>query len=126
VFKTLFSHDPIEFNDLFETKSVSTALYLDFNEGAGPDEHNYHFVGRVGAFCPVYEGHGGGLLLREKDGKYYAATGTKGYRWLEADMVRTLKRESDIDRGYYNKLVDEAVTDISKYGDIEWFMQQED
>ena len=32
VFKTLFSHAPIEFDDMFETKSVTSALYLDFNE----------------------------------------------------------------------------------------------
>lgn len=124
VFKTLFSHEPIEFNDLFETKAVSSALYLDLNEGLGENEHDYHFIGKVGAFSPIYQGRGGGLLLREKDGKYYAATGTKGYRWLEADMVRTLKREDDIDRGYYNNLVDEAVADISKFGDIEWFMSE--
>jgi hypothetical protein len=123
VFKTLFSHEPIEFNDLFETKAVTTALYLDMNEDLGEDDHDYHFIGKVGAFCPVYPGRGGGLLLREKDGKYYAATGSKGYRWLEADMVRALKREADIDRGYYNSLVDEAIEDISKFGDIEWFMQ---
>lgn len=124
VFKTLFSHEPIEFNDLFETKAVSSALYLDLNEGLGENEHDYHFIGKVGAFSPIYQGRGGGLLLREKDGKYYAATGTKGYRWLEADMVRTLKREDDIDRGYYNNLVDAAVADISKFGDIEWFMSE--
>lgn len=123
VFKTLFSHEPIEFNDLFETKAVTSALYLDMNEALGEDEHDYHFIGKVGAFCPVYSGRGGGVLLREKEEKYYAATGTKGYRWLEADMVRELKREDDIDRGYYNRLVDEAVEDISKFGDIEWFMQ---
>ena len=68
-------------------------------------------------------GNSGGPVFAEKDGKYYAATGTKGYRWLEADMVRELGREDDIDRGYYNKLVDSAVEDISKFGDIEWFMQ---
>ena len=32
VFKTLFSKEPIEFRDLCETKSVTTALYLDLNE----------------------------------------------------------------------------------------------
>lgn len=32
VFKTLFSHEPIEFDDLCETKSVKTAMYLDLNE----------------------------------------------------------------------------------------------
>lgn len=33
VFKTLFSHEEITFEDLCITKSVNTALYLDFNEG---------------------------------------------------------------------------------------------
>lgn len=32
VFKTLFSHKPIEFKDLCETKQVTTAIYLDYNE----------------------------------------------------------------------------------------------
>ena len=32
VFKTLFSHDPIEFDDMCETKSVTSSLYLDTNE----------------------------------------------------------------------------------------------
>ena len=32
VFKTLFSKEKIEFNDLCETKSVTSALYLDMNE----------------------------------------------------------------------------------------------
>ena len=32
VFKTLFSHEPIEFRDMCETKSVESALYLDMNE----------------------------------------------------------------------------------------------
>lgn len=32
VFKTLFTHEPIVFEDLCETKSVQTALYLDLNE----------------------------------------------------------------------------------------------
>lgn len=33
VFKTLFSHEEIEWTDLAETKSTTTALYLDMNEG---------------------------------------------------------------------------------------------
>lgn len=163
VFKTLFSKEPIEFSDLCETKSVSTSLYLDMNEGLPnrtdaekelayrdkhdvvddhigykdptfknvSDEelrriisegHNYIFVGRVGQFCPIKKGCGGGLLMREKDGKYYAATGSKGFRWLESEMVRDLGKEDDIDRRYYNKLVDDAVETISKYGDFEQFV----
>ena len=63
--------------------------------------------------------------MREKDGKYYAATGSKGYRWLEAEMVKTLGKEDAIDRSYYDKLVNDAVADISKYGDFEWFVSDE-
>lgn len=123
VFKTLFSHDPIEFKDKCETKTVTSALYLDMNEGLGEDEHNYHFVGKAGLFCPIKPGCGGGLLMREKDGKYNAATGTKGYRWLEAETVQTLNKENDIDLTYYNKLVDEAIEAMAKYGDVEWFIK---
>ena len=32
VFKTLFSHEPLEFSDYTETKSTTSALYLDMNE----------------------------------------------------------------------------------------------
>ena len=162
VFKTLFSKEPIEFEDMCETKSVTSALYLDMNENlsdvseyekkleavdkklrnmpeysayieekkileeAIATGHNYVFVGKVGQFCPIKSGCGGGLLTREKDGKYYAATGSKGYRWLESEMVRTLNKEDDIDRTYYNRLVDDAIETISKYGDFEWFVSEKE
>ena len=89
------------------------------------DAHNYIFVGKVGSFCPIKPGCGGGVLYREKDGKYYAAGGTKGYRWLEAEMVKTLGKEADIDRSYYDNLVNDAVADISKFGDFEWFVSDD-
>lgn len=168
VFKKLFSKEDIVFDDMCETKAVSSALYLDMNEdlpdvvewerlknirGAdstqwtkkdrliyednvnlSADEldaniaagHNYIFVGKVGQFCPIKPGCGGGLLMREKDGKYNAATGSKGYRWLESEMVKELGKECDIDRSYYDKLVDDAATDISEYGDLEWFISDDD
>ena len=88
--------------------------------------HNYRFIGKVGAFCPVKAGCGGGILLREQDNKYYAATGTKGYRWLEAEMILELKKEGDIDYEYYRRLVDDAIEKISKYGDFEWFVAESD
>jgi hypothetical protein len=122
VYKTLFSREPIEFEDMCETKSVSTSLYLDMNESLPEGEHDYHFVGKVGAFCPIKPGKGGGVLLREKDGKYYAAGGSKGYRWLEAEVVKALEKQDDIDRSFYAALVDDAVKNISKYGDFEWFI----
>lgn len=150
VFKTLFSQSPINFRDLCETKTVTSSLYLDMNEGLpdvsqyekrladmkknkvdpeGYEEliatiatgHDYHFVGKAGSFCPILPGRGGGILLREKDGKYSAATGTKGYRWLESEVVKTLNKQYDIDRRYYAAMVDEAIASISQYGDFEAF-----
>lgn len=165
VFKKLFSKEDIVFEDLCETKSVSSSLYLDLNEDL-PDVskeektlelwkkkwvdsvdllprneinvkssleadiskgHNYRFVGKVGQFCPMEPGAGGGLLLREMINKktgeksYAAATGSKGYRWMESDMVTTLGKEDGIDLSYYDAMVNDAITTISKYGDFEWF-----
>lgn len=170
VFKKVFSKDPIKFEDLCETKQVSTALYLDMNEGA-PDVsdyeaekaklikrydsddaqkqeiekeandivlheldaliaegHNYIVVGRVGRFCPIKAGCGGGLLMRETVNKktgereFAAANSSKGYRWLESEMVQEFGKEDDIDRGYYEALVDDALDVISKFGDVEQFI----
>lgn len=122
IFKYLFSKEPIKFEDMCETKTVTSSLYLDMNEDLGDDQHNYKFVGKAGSFCPIKPGCGGGLLMREKDGKYNSATGAKGYRWLEAEMVKDLHKEKDIDKTYYQHLVDDAVKDIEKFGDFEWFV----
>lgn len=162
VFKKLFSKDPIKFEDMCETKQVSTALYLDMNEkledvseleterdkilkqredyqyvnvdrleelnkliAAG---HNYIFVGKVGRFCPIKPGCGGGLLMRETNNKktgereFSAANSSKGYRWLESEMVQELGKEDDIDLNYYNKLADDALTVLAKFGDVERFI----
>ena len=168
VFKTLFSKEPIAFEDKCETKQVMTSLYLDMNEdleqhpdvekeliwrdkeikknsldpstcmiyrdptfkNVSYDElkaiedkaHNYIFVGRIGRFCPIKPGCGGGVLLRKQGDKYHAATGSKGYRWMESEMVQNLGKEEDIDLKYYNTLVDKAVESIEVYGDFEAFV----
>lgn len=165
VFKTLFSKEPITFDDVCETKSASTSIYLDRNEGY-PDVtdeetelanrlynernekqkklnpafdemttedlvkevakgHCYQFVGKVGRFTPVKQGCNGGLLMREKDGKYYAVGGSKGYRWLESESLDK-KNMNIVDIRYYRNLVDEAVNDISQYGDFEWFVSDKE
>lgn len=168
VFKSLFSKEKIMFDDLCETKAVTSALYLDMNEGL-PDVssyekelsklesdykkgvisdttfeqrcyelndpiskgHNYRFVGKVGRFCPIKENCGGGVLLRETFNKktgltgYAAATGSKGYKWLESEMVIKLEKENDINKEYYDKMVDDAVDGISKFGDFEWFVSND-
>ena len=161
VFKTLFSKEPIEFNDLCETKSVKSAIYLDMNETL-PDVtaeekeldklekkyrkgevsdgeykvnkdhlmdiiktgHDYRFVGKVGNFCPIVPGKGGGELVRDQNEKYYNVVGTSGYRWLESELVRGVNEEY-IDRSYYHSLVDKAVETISQYGDFEWFVSSD-
>ena len=53
--------------------------------------------------------------------KYCYATGAKGYRWLEYEYVKEMGLEKYVDRSYYRALVDQAVEDISKYGDFEMF-----
>lgn len=135
VFKTLFSKEPIEFKDLCEAKEVKTAMYLDMNEALPEDEHDLHFIGKVGNFCPIKPGCGGGVLVKTKktdddSAKYDSVTGTlkpdkTPYRWLEAEAVKLLGKEDDIDKSYYRKLVDDAVEAISQYGDFERFVADE-
>ena len=116
VFKTLFSHEPIEFDDLCEIKSVTTAIYIDMD----PDgEHDYKFVGRCGKFTPVKVG--GGILVRKSADKYNSVTGSKGYLWMESKDAEVLPPEI-IDHEYYVELVNDAKDTISKYGDLEWFV----
>lgn len=129
-FKTLFSKEPIEFEDTCEAKEVKTAIYLDQNENLPDGEHDLHFIGKVGNFCPIKPGCNGAELvkeMRDKEGniKYDSVTGAKGYRWLEAEMVKTLGKEGDIDRSYYEKLVSNAIDEINRLGDFEWFVSDD-
>ena len=57
---------------------------------------------------------------------FRSATGSKGYRWLESEMVYTFKEmRENIDISYYDKLVDDAAEAISEYGDFNWFVSDE-
>lgn len=130
VFKKLFSKESLEFKDLCQTKSVTSALHLDMNEDLGEDEHKYIFVGKVGNFCPIKPGCGGGLLMREnrdKDGnvKYDSAVGADGYRWLESEFVKEFDKQKDIDYSFYESLANAAIDEISKHGDFEWFVSDD-
>lgn len=124
VFKTIFSKERVTFLDMCETKAVTSpsVIYLDMNEGLAEGEHDYRFVGKTSSFVPIKSGKGGGILYRFKDEKYYAITGTKGYRWLEASLVKTLKKEKDIDENYYSMLINNVIEHISKFGDYERFV----
>ena len=86
--------------------------------------HDYQFVGRVGLFCPIVPGKGGGLLMRKgTDGGYSSVTGTKGYRWLEANKVMQLKYEGNIDMQYFNGLSTVAIETIEKFGNFDGFVR---
>lgn len=122
VFKKLFSKEEILFEDLCETKSVTDALYLDMNEELPEGEHDYQFIGKVGLFVPIKPGCGGGILCKEANGKYNAAVGTKGYRWLEAEIVKLAHKEDDIDMTYFEALADKAKETINKFGDYDIFV----
>ena len=130
VFKTMFSHEPLEFRDFCETKTVSTAMYLDMNEGMPEDEHNLIFVGKAGLFCPIIPGAGGGILVREQEMKgeikYNAVGGTKGYRWLESEVVEANHKEKDIDMSYFTRLVWDARASIDEYGDVNEFVPEDE
>ena len=98
-------------------KTVTTApSYLDFGQG------DPHFVGRAGLFVPVREGVGGGTLLRGKEDKFHAVTGTKGYSWMEAAVVRELGLEEAVDLWTTSGNLSMQRSSASpEYGDIEWF-----
>ena len=117
-----------EAENKYEKGLISDTTFEEVGQRLRPivDEgHNYIFVGKIGQFCPIKEGCGGGILYREKDGKHYAVTGTKGYRWLESEMVRKLEKEGDIDQSYYDNMVTDAINDISVYGDFSWFVSED-
>jgi len=178
VFKHLFSHQPIEFKDLCETKTVTSALYLDLNEkmsdvseheknrdklvsklkklkkvydgSANSSQehlmaetemalitkeienldkliaqgHNYVFIGKAGSFCPIKPGYGGGILCREKDGKFNAATGSNGYRWQEGERIKVADKFEIIDMNYFEELAQTAIKTIEAYGSFEKFADE--
>ena len=197
VFKTCFSKEPIQFQDLCETKQVNTTMFIDQIEtvenrnelladlvirkdisklkdileqmrqdtSLTPEEakakfenvskkiekrrallnpkfinftdgevelraHNYKFVGKVGLFCPMKPGYGGGELVREQlktDGSIgmNSVTGTKDYLWMESEDVETKSLEKFINIDYYENLVQDAIKSISEYGDYNWFVSDD-
>lgn len=124
VYKTLLTGDPILPNDYKEVKTVTTAIYLHDSASPMHTAAEPRFIGRAGAFVPVREDvPGAGTLLRINGDKYDAVTGTKGYFWKEFSMVVSENGiPEQLDMSYYDALVDDAFDEISKYGDIETFL----
>ena len=126
VFNTLFGSKDIDFEDYCETKQVGKGvIYLDFSGIEKPqpeDLEKMHFIGKIGRFVPVPESSPmAGRLWRFSEGKFYAVTGTKDYKWAEAGVVKAMGENSDIDMTYFEALVNKARDDIEYYGSFEWF-----
>lgn len=115
VFKTLLSHEPIEFEDLCETRNVVKGSIYISSEATGK-----RFVGRIGRFIPIKAGtdKGEGQLLRVVDDKEYAVSGTKGYLWLEAETVQEHGLHEAIDYSYYEALLQKAQDALREVGYI--------
>ena len=115
--------------DMFKKGKISDTSYDKIKRELEPQiakGHNYIFVGRVGQFCPIVPGGGGGILYRKSDDKYYAVTGTKGYRWLESEVVQGADKIRAIDQDYYISLVNDARKAINQHWDVEEFLTDDD
>jgi len=126
VFKTLFSHQPITFDDYCETKQVSKgAMYLDFTGIEKPsieDLEKMQFIGRIGRFVPVSQNSDvAGKLWRVSEDKFYAVTGTKDYKWAEAHVVQAMGENAHIDMTYFEKLANDAFETIEFFGPFKDF-----
>jgi hypothetical protein len=123
IFKTLFSGEELGFNDFCENRTViQGTMYLDREEHEKDEELDYHnmrHLGRTGRFVPVLEG--GGTLYRVKEERYYAVTGTKGHRWIEAEIAQTMP-DLQIDMSYFERLQSEAVETIEEFGSFQEFV----
>jgi energy-coupling factor transporter ATP-binding protein EcfA2 len=125
VFKTLFAKEELEFTDFCEGRSVvKGAMYLDFSDeanGLEPDISKMRHVGKTGQFVPVLTG--GATLYRVFEDKFYAVSGTKGHRWVEAEVAK-LKDDLQVDMAYFDKLKDSAIAAIEKFGSFEEFVKE--
>lgn len=86
---------------------------------------NLIHVGKTGRFTPVKEGYGGGQLYRIKDGKHYAAAGTKGYLWADSNIAMDLP-DDGIDYDFFDNLVKEARKNLEQFLEGSGFNSVED
>lgn len=131
VFKTLFSHENVEFADFCEARSVVKGSMYLYDGSERPvnglldgDAALLRHVGRTGLFVPVEKD--GGALFRVFEDKYYAVSGTKGHLWVEADVAieEGQKENLEIDMTYFEKLKDTAVKAIEQFGPFEEFVKE--
>ncbi len=120
VFKTLFTHEELGFDDFCEMKNVTQGtMYLSFDHDFGSEAvlTNMVHLGQTGSFVPVTSD--GGTLWRVKDGNFYAVSGTKGYQWITRDVAaqRDIAGTLNINMAYFEDLKQKAVTQITQFND---------
>jgi hypothetical protein len=119
VFKQLFSGEEVTFQDLCEGRSVQKGTMYLGKDVEEPDYKEMRHVGKTGLFVPVTEG--GAKIYRVHEGKYYAVAGTKGYMWMEAEVAKE-KKNLKVDMSYFEKLREDAIAAIEKFGSFNDFV----
>lgn len=126
IYKSLFTHEPITFEDMCETFTVNAgALHLVFDEGTDKEVDKY--IGRVGQFTPVLTGKGA-HLYRVNEGKRYAASGSTNketkerYDWLESKEVVNNHLEGIINKSFYISKCNDAIDTLNKFGNYDQFV----
>jgi hypothetical protein len=56
--------------------------------------------------------------------KYYAVAGTKNHLWMDASIAEGLGDELKIDMSYFEKLRDDAIKTIEKFGNYRDFVER--
>lgn len=123
VYKTLFTHEPIKFEDCCETKEVKSpyAIYILKEDGTTK------YIGRNGLFTPVKKNvSGSGELVKPKRNGgegWDAVAETKGYLWAESEILRGMTDPMQyVDQSYYTELCNQAIESIEQFGNFEAFV----
>lgn len=133
VFKTLFSKEPLMFDDYVQTKSVvDGAIYMATSNDI-PDEplehlDDFRFIGKVSSFVAVKPEDGGRSIFRvnQDKGQFGYVNGTKGWGWREAELVRAADEKVVIDEAYYTSVIDDARDAIAAYCDFDNFVSDDE
>lgn len=103
VFKMLFSKEELTREDFFQIKQVRNAsLYLGDTF--------------IGSLAEVYASETGEDVWRVTDDKKGYVSGTKGYKWK---LAKDWSGKEDVDMLYYRELINKALENIEKVGDVE-------
>lgn len=134
VFKSLFSRENLNFDDYVQVKSVQGgAIYMATSNDIPeePLEHldDFRFIGRVSSFVAVKPEDGGRSIFRvdPDKGQFGYVNGTKGWSWMEAELIRSAGEDSvAIDNAYYTSVIDDARDAIAAYCDFDNFVSNDE